>query len=175
MAERPEFHVNPDHNTPAHPAARVVTEFSVSAVDRQVTQLAALDLKASFVGAAAFALIGGFLVTLVTKPPTSQRLEDLAAVTFLLSLLALGGVFYSWWPRAVDVPPHPRGLREVHWNDSEEVVLRAVADQIAVTFDNLKAVETKKARGLKISIVSIGAATTLGSLEVLLTIIVGGP
>jgi hypothetical protein len=174
MADPREFQVNGDRTTPAHPAARVVTEFSVGALDRQVSQLNALDLKASFIGAAALALIAGFLTALATKPPTSQSLVDLAAITLLFAVAALGGAFYAWWPRPVDVPPHPRGLRERHWNDLEEGVLRAVADQIALTFDDLKTVEAKKAFGCKVSIAYVGIATVAGSIEVLSTIATGG-
>jgi len=166
--------LGPDKETPAHPAARIITEASVGALDRQITQLGALDAKASYLGAATFALLAGFVTALATKPPTSDRLQDLAALSLVFAAVALGLLGYTWWPRPVDIPPHPRGLRERHWNDPEEAVLRAISDSIATTFDGSKAVERKKAIGIKFGILSLAFATVLGTLDILLIISPGG-
>jgi len=50
----------------------------------------------------------------------------------------------------------------------------AIADSIATTFDDGKAVESKKALGIKLGIVSLGLATVLGTLDILLIIYAGG-
>ncbi len=58
--------------------------------------------------------------------------------------------------------------------DTEEETLRAISDQISVTFDDHKAVENKKVWGIKIALVCLGIATILGSAEFLTTLSTGG-
>jgi len=166
--------LSPDKDKPAHPAARVITEMSMASLDRQLNQLNSLDAKASYLGAATFALLAGFLVALTTKPPATTRLEDLAVAVVAFTAGALVSIGYTWWPRPVDAPPNPLGLRERHWDDPEEAVLRAVSDRIATTFEDGRTVERKKAFGIKLGILFLGFATVLGTLDVLLIIASGG-
>jgi hypothetical protein len=173
MAER-VIELSPEVEARAHPAARFITQLSSVAVDRQITQFNNLDIKASFLGGSTFALLAGFLTALATKPPTTQRLGDLAAVALTLAAVTLGCVGYTWWPRPVDVPPHPRGLREQHWTDSEEEVLRAVSDAISTTYDTNKKVETKKVWGIRLGILSLAGAALSGSIDILFIAGIGG-
>lgn len=163
-----------DLNAPAHPAARIVTEYSNVALDRQIGQLNALDAKASYLGAAIFVLIAGFLTAVATKPPFDERLQDLTGLTLFIAFSALVAIGYTWWPRKLDVPPHPKGLRVHHWMDTEEETLRAISDQIAITFDDHKAVENKKVWGIKIALICLAIATVFGSAELLITLSAGG-
>src|SRR6266851_5445185 len=63
--------------------------------------------------------------------PAWASIQDVMVIAFVLDLVALFFVGDAWWPRGVDVPPHPRGLRENHFNDREENVLLAISNQIA--------------------------------------------
>jgi GAF domain-containing protein len=62
----------------------------------------------------------------------------------------------------------------VHWDDSEEGVLRAVADQIALSFEDLRRVEAKKAWGFKFALIFVIGAAVLASDVIFLTIATGG-
>ncbi len=89
-------------NAAAHPSARIVTEYSNAALDRQIAQLYALDAKASYLGTAIFALIAGFLTAVATRPPLDERHKDLTGSTLFIAFSALVAVGYTWWPRKLD-------------------------------------------------------------------------
>src|SRR6266508_3124775 len=99
---------------PAHPSAQLVARECQAAVDRLIQQLDSLDTKASFLAAGGFVLIAGFIAGIAAKPPTNPHVQDAAIAALILDLAALLPILYTWWPRTVDVPPHPRGLREHH-------------------------------------------------------------
>src|SRR5262245_57824331 len=166
---KPDPNPKPDPDAwkrPAHPSAQVVARESIAALDRLLAQLDTLDLKVSFLAAASFALAAGFVTAMATKPPTESHLQDAAVVTLSFYVVTLAVVLYTWWPRSIDVPPHPRGLREHHWNDHEENVLRVIADQISVSYGNTMKVAERKTFGIKIAALSL-AASTLASAAVI--------
>jgi hypothetical protein len=140
---------------PAHPSAQVVVRESLAAMDRLHGHLDALDAKASYLGAGVFALTAGFIAGVATKPPVDPHVQDVMVAAFLLDLIALLFVGDAWWPRSVDVPPHPKGLREHHFNDTKRVAAR-------------------KARSIKIGLVVLGAAAAASSIVMAASLLQGG-
>ena len=159
---------------PARPSAQVVARESLASMDRLLDQLNSLDAKASYLGAGVFALTAGFIAGVATKPPTDPHLQDVMVIAFVLDLVALFFVSDAWWPRSVDVPPHPRGLRENHFNDREENVLLEISNQIAITFDATKKVAARKARSIKISLVAIAFAAAASCTVIAVSLFQGG-
>jgi hypothetical protein len=160
---------------PAHPSAQLVARESQAALDRLLQLLDSIDMKASFLAAGGFVLMAGFMTAIATHPPTNARLQDAVAVALLLDLAALAPVLFVWWPRPVDVPPHPRGLREHHFYDQEAKVLLAISDRIASTYDETKNVELRKTTGVKVAMVSLYAATIISVAVAALDLILGAP
>jgi len=158
---------------PAHPSAQLVVRESQTAVDRLLQQLDSLDTKASFLAAGGFVLIAGFIAGIAAKPPTNPHLQDAAIAALILDLAALLPILYTWWPRTIDVPPHPRGLREHHFNDLEAHALQAIADRIVSTFDMTKHVADKKATGIKVSMIAMLVAASVTVLVFSLDLIQG--
>lgn len=148
---------------PAHPSAQLVARESQAAVDRLIQLLDSLDTKASFLAAGGFVLIAGFIAGIAAKPPVNPHLQDAAIAALVLDLAALVPVMCTWWPRTVDVPPHPRGLREHHFNDLETNVLMAIADRIVTTYDDTKKVAAHKVLGIRIAMITmlISASVTV--------------
>jgi len=159
---------------PAHPSAQVVVRESLASMDRLLGQLNSLDAKASYLGAGVFALTAGFIAGVATKAPTDPHLQDVMVVAFVLDLVALFFVGDAWWPRGVDVPPHPRGLRENHFNDREENVLLAISNQIATSFDATKKVAARKARSIKFSLVAAAFAAAASCIVIAGALFQGG-
>ncbi len=146
---------------PAHPSAQLVARESQAAVDRLLQQLDSLDTKASFLAAGGFVLIAGFIAGIAAKAPTNPHVQDAAIAALILDLAALLPILYTWWPRTIDIPPHPRGLREQHFNDVEARALQAIADRIVTSFDDTKEVADKKAAGIKVAMISMLIAASV--------------
>lgn len=143
-------------------------------MDRLLDQLNSLDAKASYLGAGVFALTAGFIAGVATKPPADPHLQDVMVVAFVLDLVAIFFVGDAWWPRPIDAPPHPKGLRENHFNDREENVLLEISNQIATSFDATKKVAARKARSIKISMVAIALAAAASCVVIAASLFQGG-
>jgi len=158
---------------PAHPSAQVVTRESLGALDRLLKQIDILDTKASYLAAGAFVLTAGFIAAAATKPPTNPHVQDAMVAALILYLATLGCALFTWWPRLIDVPPHPCGLREKHWNDREENVLLQISNQIAVSFDDTKKVASRKAAGIKAAVLFLLAGASVSAAVVAVDLIQG--
>ncbi|PZR70506.1 MAG: hypothetical protein DLM66_03715 [Candidatus Dormiibacter spiritus] len=160
---------------PAHPSAQVVVRESLASMDRLLDQLNSLDAKASYLAAGLFVMIAGFIAGVATKPPTDPHLQDVMVAAFAFYLVALFFVGDAWWPRPVDAPPHPRGLREHHFNDREENVLLEISNQVASSFDDTKKVAARKSRSIKVGLIVVAFAATASCIVVATSLIQGGP
>lgn len=159
---------------PAHPSAQVVARESLAAMDRLLGQLGGLDEKASYLGAGVVVLIAGFIAGVVARPPSNPHVQDLMVLAFALYLVAFCAVGLAWWPRVVDVPPHPRGLREHHFNDLEVNVLQAITDRVVTSFDETKRVAARKSLSIKVGLVSLILAIATSLVVVAASLLQGG-
>lgn len=159
---------------PAHPSAHVVARESLAAMDRLLGLITQLDEKASYLGAGVVALTVGFIAGVAIKPPSNPFTECMMILAFILYLVAFAAVCAAWWPRTVYVPPHPKGLREHHFNDREENVLRKIADEVATRFDETKRLAACKSRNIQIGLVCLIVATVTSVLVIATSVLHGG-
>src|SRR5689334_17516470 len=81
-------------------------------LDRQLAHLDSIDLKASFISAAAAATLAGLVAAIATHPlshPTAKLAAGFASLALLVSLVSS---LRAWHPREVKAPPRIGGLRQ---------------------------------------------------------------
>src|SRR5437016_6301283 len=113
MIEEPKDPVQlPKWQAPAHPSASIVAEESSKALDRQLAHLDGLDTKASYLAAANVVVIGALLSAIAAHPVHDPHLQDVATAALVAGLVGLAASVFTWWPRDVNAPPRPSGLRK---------------------------------------------------------------
>jgi hypothetical protein len=172
MEERTETLPVPKWQAPAHPSASLVAAESIKALDRQLAHLDGLDTKASYLAAANVVVIGALLSAIAAHPVHDPHLQDIATAALAAGLVGLAASVYTWWPRDVNAPPRPSGMRR-YFNSVESEALLDLCNEVSVAFDDNKRVEDKKLIGIRFASGLLFATVLLATVVGYVAIVLG--
>jgi hypothetical protein len=170
--ERTDLVPLPKWQIPAHPSASLVAEESGKALDRQLAHLDSLDTKASYLAAANVVLIGALLSAIAAHPVHDPHLQDIATAALLAGLAGLAASVYTWWPRQVNAPPRPGGLRP-YFNSVASEALLDLYNEISGAFDDNKRVENRKLQAIRFTSGLLFATVLLATVVGYVAIVLG--
>jgi hypothetical protein len=162
----------PNWQAAAHPSASLVAEQSGRALDRQLAHLDSLDTKASYLAAANVVVIGALLSALAAHPVHDAHLQDVATAALAAGLGGLAASVYTWWPRQVNAPPRPGGLR-AYFNSVASEALLDLCNEISGAFDDNKRVENRKLQGIRFASGLLFATVLLATVVGYVAIVLG--